>query len=201
MDREWKPMEITTGVLSGRAGMTEYALRYPVAHEGAAAFDRWWLKQAEALRRRCIREGGQLPTHWAAEWQETLQSPRAVSGFLDVSRRTGFADWRLLRISATFLAGEPRPAPLSALFLPGRQQQLRPLLEQKLADLARQTETPFYRCPAQGLPAALRSGGYYLTEEGLALWFPQESLAPRNAGLPTVLLPYAALEGLLRFSF
>ena len=40
-----------------------------------------------------------------------------------------------------------------------------------------------------------------LTEEGLALWFPQESLAPRNAGLPTVLLPYAALEGLLRFSF
>ena len=49
--------------------------------------------------------------------------------------------------------------------------------------------------------AALRSGGYYLTEEGLALWFPQESLAPRNAGLPTVLLPYAALEGLLRFSF
>ena len=118
-----------------------------------------------------------------------------------MSRRTGFADWRLLRISATFLAGEPRPAPLSALFLPGRQQQLRPLLEQKLADLARQTETPFYRCPAQGLPAALRSGGYYLTEEGLALWFPQESLAPRNAGLPTVLLPYAALEGLLRFSF
>ena len=120
-------------------------------------------KRAEALRRRCIREGGQLPTHWTAEWQETLQSPRAVSGFLDVSRRTGFADWRLLRISATFLAGEPRPAPLSALFLPGRQQQLRPLLEQKLADLARQTETPFYRCPAQGLPAALRSGG----EQGL----------------------------------
>ena len=86
-------------------------------------------------------------------------------------------------------------------FLPGRQQQLRPLLEQRLADLARQAETPFFRAPALRLPAALRSGGYYLTEEGLALWFPQESLAPRNAGLPTVLVPYGALEGLLRFSF
>ena len=201
MDGEWKPMEITTGVLSGRAGMTEYALRYPMTQGGAVAFDRWWLKTAETLRRRCIREGGQLPARWAAEWQETLQNSWAVSGFLDVSRRTGFADWKLLRISATFLTGAPHPAPLSALFLPGRQQQLRPLLEQKLADLTRQTETLFYRAPALRLPAALRSGGYYLTEEGLALWFPQESLAPRNAGLPTVLLSYAALKGLLRFSF
>ncbi len=201
MDGEWKPMEIAAGVLSGRAGMTEYALRYPTTQGRAAAFDRWWRKTAEALRRRCIRESGQLSVRWTAEWQETLQSPRAVSGFLDVGRRAGFADWRLLRISATFLAGEPRPAPLSALFLPGRQQQLRPLLEQRLADLARQAETPFFRAPALRLPAALRSGGYYLTEEGLALWFPQESLAPRNAGLPTVLVPYGALEGLLRFSF
>ena len=40
----------------------------------------------------------------------------------------------------------------------------------------------------------------YLTGEGLCVWFPQEALGPKNAGLPTVLLPYVCLKNLRPFA-
>lgn len=200
MEKAWKPEKLEIGLLSGQVGMTEYVLHYPKT-AGNMAFNRWWLQSVEQLRRRCIRAAGAQPAAYSAEWQETLQCPRAISGFLDISRKSGYADWRLWRISATFLTGSMQPAPLNALFLPGRQRRLAPMLEAAVAQLSMQGETPYFRGAEKKALLALHSGGYYLTGEGLALWFPQETLAPRNAGLPTVLLPYEALDGMLRFSF
>lgn len=200
MEKTWMPEKIETGLLSGRAGMTEYALHYPKTGSNAQ-FDRWWLHEVEQLRRKCIQMAGAQSAFYAAEWQETLQSPKALSGFLDISCKRGYANWQMWRVSATFLAEMTRPAPLGALFFPGRQRQLAPMLEAAVEQLAKQTETPFFRGAAQKALLLLSSGGYYLTGEGLALWFPQETLAPRNAGLPTVLLPYEMLKGMLRFSF
>lgn len=201
MKQDWRPVPLEIGVLAGKTGTTEYTLRYPKTPEGSTAFDRWWLRETELLRRRCTRIQEPWPVRVSSEWQETLQCPRAISGFVDINRQSGYAGWQLKRISATFFPGEREPVPLSALLLPGMLPRLLPGVEAAVLDMTRQAETPFYRSAEKKALKALPEGGYYLTGEGLAIWLPQETIAPANGGLPTVLLPYESLKGLLRFSF
>ena len=177
-------------VLEGRWGrQVEYALRYPQTAAGNTPFDRWWRRQAEAVCRAAAREPGRFPTRFCSEWQETRRDGRFVSGFLEVSRCIGHGDWTLWRISATFSPEYPHPLRLQQLLGRDWQKALQPFILQQLEELSA-GETPFFR----NWRRRCRPGGYYLTPEGLCLWFPQEQLAPKNAGLPTILLPYDGLD-------
>ena len=178
----------------GRWGaQVTYDLHYPATAAGNTPFDRWWRQQAEAVRRTAARERGHFPTRYAAEWQETRRDGRFCSGFLDVSRCIGHGDWTLWRISATFTKKSPHPLTLRQLLSCDWQTALQPMIFRKLEGLS-MGETPFFR----NWRRRCRPGGYYLTPEGLCLWFPQEQLGPKNAGLPTILLPYDSLDILRR---
>ncbi len=186
--------ELQIQVLEGRIGrQVEYAFRFPQTAAGRSPFDRYWRQTAHRLQRQAGREPGRFPTALSSEWQETRRDSRFCSGFVDIHRRIGHGDWSLWRVSATFSPQSPAPLPLQTLLGRDWQKPLQPLLLQRLETVAA-GETPFFRGWQRRVTALLGRGNYYLTAEGLCLWFPQESLGPKNAGLPTVLLPYDTLD-------
>lgn len=191
--------ELQIRTLEGTANRrVTYAFRYP-STGGDTSFDRWWLQRAQQLRHWAGRLPGQYPTACFSEWQETRRDGRLCSGFLDISRRVGHGDWTLWRISATFPAAGGRPLLLSSLLGQRWKTAVQPLVVQKLQTVA-QGETPFFRGWQRRMAAFLDGRRFYLTGEGVCIWFPQESLGPKNAGLPTVLLPYDCLENLRPFA-
>ncbi len=186
--------ELHIAVLEGRWGrQVEYAFRYPQTAAGRSPFDRFWRQTAQRLQRQAGRGPGRFPTVWACEWQETRRDGRFCSGFVDISRRIGHGDFTLWRISATFSPKSPAPLGLNALLGRDWQKALQPLVLQRL-EAAAAGETPFFRGWQRRAGLLLAAGQYYLTAEGLCLWFPQEALGPKNAGLPTVILPYDTLD-------
>ena len=189
-------IRVMEGVLNGRATC---AFRYPSTEQGDTPFDRWWLQRVRQLRHWAAREPARYPTAYFSEWQETRRDGRFCSGFLDVSRRIGHGDWTLWRISATFGPAGGRPLQVSSLLGVNWKTALQPLIIQRLKPVS-EGEAPFFRGWQRRAGAFLDGRRFYLTEQGLCVWFPQEALGPKNAGLPTVLLPYDCLEALRAFS-
>ena len=192
--------ELQIRLLEGKGPQeVTYAFRYPSTECGDTPFDRWWLQRVRRLRQWAVRTPSGHPTGYFSEWQETRRDRRFCSGMLEVSRRVGRGDWSLWRISATFGPTGGRPIPLSGLLGQNWKTALQPLVLQRLQPVA-QGETLFFRGWQRRAYAFLDGGRYYLTAEGLCIWFPQEALGPKNAGLPTVLLPYDCLENLRPFA-
>lgn len=171
----------------------EYALHYPATDGGNTPFDRYWKGQIQQLRYQISRDTGRFPTRYTSEWQLTRQDLRFCSGFLEVYRSVGHSDWSMWRIAGTFTLKSDRPLPLHALLGMNWKQALQPLILQQLTTIA-EGETPFFSGWQRRAVRYLSDQRYYLTGEGLCLWFPQELLASKNAGLPTVILPYDRLD-------
>lgn len=171
----------------------EYALHYPATDGGNTPFDRYWKGQIQQLRYQISRDTGRFPTRYTSEWQLTRQDLRFCSGFLEVYRSVGNSDWSMWRIAGTFTLKSDRPLPLHALLGMNWKQALQPLILQQLTTIA-EGETPFFSGWQRRAVRYLSDQRYYLTGEGLCLWFPQELLASKNAGLPTVILPYDRLD-------
>ena len=186
--------ELQMALLEGCVGRkVEYAFRYPQTAGGKSPFDRFWRQTAYSLQKQAQREPGRFPTALACEWQETRPNGRFCSGFVDISRKLGYGDWSLWRVSATFSPQSAAPLTLRQLLGHDWQKALQPHILQKL-EAAAAGETPFFRGWQRRAVALLREGRFYLSGEGLCLWFPQETLGPKNAGLPTVILPYDSLD-------
>lgn len=190
--------ELQISLLEGRIGrQVEYAFRYPRTAGGKSPFDRFWRQTAHNLQRQAQREPGRFPTTLACEWQETRRDAHFCSGFLEISRRIGHGDWSLWRVSATFSPQSTGPQVLRQLLGRDWQKPLQAPVLQHLDEMSA-GETPFFRGWQRRAATLLRDGRFYLTGEGLCLWFPQDTLGPKNAGLPTVLLPYDSLDILNR---
>lgn len=81
---------------------------------------------------------------------------------------------------------------------PPRAPWRRRLLELAAEQLAGQEQQGTLRCREdwrRELHRAFHAHRFYLTEEGLCLFFPPESLAPAAEGVVTVCVPYNAGEG------
>ena len=200
MNTLWAEQQPKLLLLEGSINGTEFCIRYPQLDSGRPAFDRFWQQQAFLLRLRCSQEQERWPVSLSVEWQETRRDAQAISGFLEIQKRIGRADWRLDRISATFFAGQYRPMPLTELLLPAGNRRLPSLVAQKIKTLSKEGETPFFRGAAEKAAQICFPGRYYLSGEGMAVWFPQNVLAPAIAGLPTVFFPFSEIQSLLRFS-
>lgn len=184
-----------------RLGNAQCTLHLPVLTPDPFGFNAFWRGRLRRLRQRAAAADTAFPMRMTADWQETRLDGQTVSGFLEIALCTGYADWRLERISATFLRGRRGNIPLGALLTVEGRRRLPPLTSEKVEQLSRQGETPFFPPRMRREETVLRPYRYYLTGEGLAIWFPQESIAPRTAGLPTVFFPFDELRGLLHFSF
>ncbi|MBQ7492238.1 MAG: DUF3298 domain-containing protein [Clostridia bacterium] len=184
-----------------RLGNADCALHWPILTPDPFGFNAFWQGRIRRLRQRTAAANSRFPLRVTADWQETRLDELAVSGFLEIAVCTGYADWRLERISGTFLQGRRGIVPLGALLTVEGRRRLPPLTSEKVEQLSEQGETPFFPPRMRKEEAILQPYCYYLTGEGLAVWFPQESIAPRPAGLPTVFFSFDEIRGLLRFSF
>lgn len=196
----WENAAVRLETLEDARGNVQLCLRYPQL-EGGGGENAFWRWQALTLREQLLRRPAGILTEIQGEWQETRRDALAYSGFLELHRRAGYADVRMERHSATFLSGGRGPAGLSQLFSAGGAKRLPALCARKVEELSQMGETPFFRECGRLAAGLLRRDRYYLTGEGLAVWFPQESIAPRAAGIPTVFFPFDELAGLLRFPF
>ncbi len=199
MKTAWEMGEPHIRVLEGGRDGLEYRLSYP--QTGVPGVDRFWREHMTALRAQLLRERLSLPLRVRGEWQETRRDAAVFSGFTDVYRTVGYADERMERLSATFFPGGRRPAALGELFLPGGARRLMPILREKVQELAGTGESFFAPAFLSRPMMFVRPQRFYLTGEGLAIWFPQEHVAPRACGIPTLFFPYDEIKDVLRPSF
>ena len=152
MDPAWKTGDVQTQTWEGRAGPADYRLEVP-ALGSFPPFERFWREQARRLIRGLRSMGGPWPVELHASFQETRRDDAVLSGFWDISRRTGHAGWDLSRVAATFLPGSGSPQPLPVLFYPGRQRRLPPLVQREVPGLRSPVS------PGAGPLALLSHGG------------------------------------------
>ena len=187
--------------LEEEIGRAQCLLQRPVLTPDPFGFNAFWQSGVRGLRRRAAAYREPFPARLTADWQETRLDAMAVSGFLDVAICVGYADWRLERIAGTFLRGRRGRTPLGALLTAEGRRRLHPLISEKVQQLEKRGEAPIFPSRLRKDEVVLHPHRYYLTDEGLAVWFPQESIAPRTAGLPTVFFSFDEIRGLLRFLF
>ena len=199
MKSAWENQTPELLTLEGRGRGVEYRLSYPRTGDGFS--DRRWREAVFALRDGLLRERYARPCRVTGEWQETRRDGLAFSGFLDVYRASGYADVGMRRIAMTFLPGGRRPTALGELLVPGGAGKLRPLLRLRARELKEREESFFLPDFSARPESYLHPRRFYLTGEGLALFFPQERVAPRAAGIPTLFFPYEEIKDALRYPF
>ena len=151
------------------------------------------LPQVKAEYQAALDASGPLPSCRAElTYCVTYQDDRFLSLYTQ-SRETAPAGPALLiRRGDTWDLASGYPAPLSAFF-PGCRGWKRSLLDRAAEEIRRQ-ERAGIACYHENWPHALRRcfnpQNYYLTEEGLAFFFPMYAIAPAAEGIPTFLVPW-----------
>ena len=149
--------------------------------------EKWLLPQAAAEYRAALESSAPLPNFRAElRYEVTYQDQRFLSLYTQSREETG--QTQLTRRGDTWDLAEGYPARLSAFFRSPRRL-LGPISEeirrQERAGAAR------YR---ENWPRAVRyhfnPQNYYLTPEGIAVFFPMYAIAPGAEGIPTFLIPY-----------
>lgn len=153
------------------------------------------LAQAEA--RAALAESRPLPEFRAElTYQVTYNAHGFWSLYTQVREHTLSGPDFLLRRGDTWDLGSGYPAALSDFF-PRRSGYKRRLLTAAEAEIQRRERAGLCRCHEswrRDLRRHFSPRNYYLTEEGLAFFYPMYAIAPAAAGIPVFTLPYE--EGL-----
>ena len=168
----------------------------------AAALERFCCTSAlaEARRQRAALGERFVPLEIGASFQVLRCGGGLLSGFADGYRQMGARGSFLTRLSRTFALGGGQELPLQALFRRNApwQRGLCAELEVQVRQRAAEEPGSYYKNAAALMWLRLSPHGYYLADDGLALWFPQGLIAPANTGVPTFLVLYDRLRPWLR---
>ena len=151
------------------------------------------LPRAEAEYRAALAASTPLPC-FRAELNYTLtyQSGTLLSLFVQARETMLPGRDHLVRRGDTWDLTAGYPLPLSACF-PPRSHWKKAILTFAETEFHRRESLGFFRCHS-GLRLRLRRHfnpqNYYLTEEGLVVFYPMHSIAPAVEGIPSIVLPY-----------
>lgn len=204
-EREWTVDDIpvlTAAVsvpqaVSGSQSVTRRIQKYYRAQSQAyfRYCETWLLPPARAEYHSALAASAPLP-HFRAEltYRITYQQASLLSLYTQSLETT--TQRFLSRRGDTWDLSTGYPIPLSDFF-PPHSPWKQSLMKTVAASIQRQEEEGAAQY-AQHSPRALRRQfnpmNYYLTEEGVAIFFPMYSIAPPMEGIPTFLIPYG--EGL-----
>lgn len=137
---------------------------------------------------------GVPPRPWEArlDFTTTLLEGDLLSLYIDVYEFTGGAHGTTLRQGDTWQIPAGAPRTLSS-FYPPRSRWRRQVLAQLHRQAARNIEggeTLYYEDWAQKLSACFDPDRFYLTPEGICLFYPLYTIAPYAEGIPVFQLPY-----------
>ena len=197
-----------SGVLGDRQGpLVEYSAEYLALPGRAGAFGLQIARRQAAAASRLV---GPAREQRSLEGAGCFQPYRVQGTVTPTYDRGGLygctGDWLVwagLRGSrqsrwSVILDRQGRQVPVENLFrsLPPANAMLEVILPQA-ADLARDGCT-LYAGWQQALRARFSWHRCSLTEEGFGVWYPWCSLGPANAGVPSFLVPYQAVESWLK---
>lgn len=208
-EREWDVEGIP--VLRARICLPQPA---PGQHAVCRRVRRYYQLQGRAFLRYCQRA---LLPRAQAEYQAALAASRPLPcleaeltyrvtfnrgglwSLYTQSRESGpGGQTLLLRRGDTWNLAEGYPVPLSA-FLPRRSGWKRRLIALAAEEIQRRERAGMGRYPEdwrRRLRRHFSAGRFYLTEEGLAFFYPMFALAPASEGIPVFTIPYGT-EGVL----
>ena len=159
--------------------------------------ERWLLPQAEAEYRAALASSAPLPCFRAElGYRVTYNSGGLWSLYTQSKEVTLPGQTLLTRRGDTWDLAAGYPVPLSAFF-PPRSPWKRQLLTLAAEDIQRQERAGMARYDAQWrkkLRRRFNSRNFYLTEDGLCLFYPMYAIAPAAESIPTFLLPYGQRE-------
>ncbi len=158
--------------------------------------DGWLFPQAAAEYRSALAASTPLPHAQAQLFYQITYQKDGLWSLYTQSRETGLPGHTLLqRHGDTWDLVAGYPAPLFD-FLP-RSRGKRVLLDTAAQEIDRQERAGIARYHdhwRQKLRRTFNSQNFYLTDEGLAFFYPMHAIAPAAEGIPTFLLPFSALS-------
>lgn len=173
----------------------------------------WAKKRAERIRRswlpmaqrqyRILRPTGYFePLRIGTSYDVMLQEGELFSFFVDLDCDLRHDGRFCLRTAKTYSLRDGNMLTLDRLFHRSSAWQ-RPLLEQLQQQIARQAaeDSAYFADWRQRYRSLLDSRRFYLTDGGIVIFFPEESIASRNGGIPSFRVPCDALRHLLVWSF
>ena len=157
------------------------------------------LPQAEAKLRAAQEVSAPFsPAEAALRYTVTYEGEEYLSLYTD-ARESGLTPRLTIRRAETWARREGLPVPLSEFFprrCPWRARLLERAREQIEAQLAAGVAA-YYPDWRRALRRSFCSRNFYLTGEGLAIFYPMYTVAPAAEGIVTYFLPYGEVEGFI----
>lgn len=151
------------------------------------------LPWAEAEARIALEKSVPPPCfHAELRWQETYHTARLWSLYTEVRETTMPGLPSLLRWGDTWDLTTGYPLALHAFF-PPRTPWRKRIREEAEAEILRQEgrgEAEYFPDWRRRLRRYFNPRSFYLTEQGIAFFYPMYALAPAVEGIPTFLLPW-----------
>jgi|GEM_PF-1478249 len=145
--------------------------------------------------------GGFVPLSITASVQVMLSGPQLLSLFADTWYQLGQSGSHLARSARTVRLGSGADVTLPRLFVRG--YDFRPVLNRSLhAQIAREAALNPGTFFANWPHLATENGGnrgFYLTDDSMVIFFQQQAIAEKIAGLPAFRVPYSLFEEKLHF--
>ena len=153
----------------------------------------WLFPQAEAEYRAALAASGPLPSFRAElSYRVTYNSGGLWSLYTQSRESLGPGRTLLTRRGDVWDLAAGYPAALSRFF-PAKTPWKKRLLALAAEEIRRQEAagvSKYHEDWRRRLRRHFNPQNFYLTEEGLAFFFPMLSIAPRAEGIPTFILPY-----------
>ena len=154
--------------------------------------ENWLLPQAAAEYHAALAASAPLPEYRAEmEYRVTYHQGSLWSVYTQSRERTGASPALLTRRGDTWDLAEGYPAPLKDFFPVGTAWKKK-LLAQAAEEIQRRERAGAGRFH-EGWRRELRRfnpQNFYLTEEGLAFFYPMYAIAPASEGIPVFRMPY-----------
>lgn len=153
----------------------------------------WLLPQAASEYQTALASSGPLPEFRAElSYRVTYNQDGLWSLYTQSREQTGSGPALVTRRGDTWDLTEGYPVPLGDFFPKGSgwKKRLLSLAAEEIDRRARAGVGQYLPEWKQALRRYFNPQNYYLTEEGLAFFYPMYALAPANQGIPAFLLPY-----------
>lgn len=205
--------ELSASIAHGGAEILRYEIIYPrfgAATSAAAKINRYHQTQAKNFERLiksrylpAAREqhralggyGGFAPFEITATFHVMYSSARYVSLFTDSFMQLGHMGSRMGRSAHTYQLPAWQPALLGHVFNRGslyRQAIISALAKQIEAE-AEKNPGMYFSDWEKYYAQEVRENAFYLADDGIAVFFQQNTIGAKPAGIPTFLVPYSQI--------
>jgi len=157
--------------------------------------ERWLFPQAAEAYQTALSISAPLPRLRAELTYRVTYNSGGLWSLYTQSRESGLPEPALVtRRGDTWDLASGYPVPLSSFF-PPRSSWKKQLLEKAAAEITRQEKagvSKYHDSWRRDLRRQFNSRHFYLTEDGVAWFYPMYAIAPSAEGIPTFLLPFGS---------